>query len=106
MKREAKKKNLKVPNWLKRSCNIKKAWPVHIVPNVERRESDGPALTYDFTKADTIKAQSTKGNMYGMTAMLKSCGLELEGKHHSGIDDAKNIARCAINLMERGFEFT
>ena len=44
--------------------------------------------------------------MYGMTSMLKSLDLELEGRHHSGIDDAKNIARCAIGLMERGFEFT
>ena len=38
--------------------------------------------------------------------MFESCGLELEGRHHSGIDDAKNIARIAINLLESGYEFT
>lgn len=34
------------------------------------------------------------------------CDLELEGRHHSGIDDAKNIARCAIKCMELGYTFT
>lgn len=38
-----------------------------------------------------------------MTEMLELCGLELQGRHHSGIDDAKNIARVAINLMEGGY---
>jgi len=28
-----------------------------------------------------------------MVAMLNYLNLELEGRHHSGIDDAKNIAR-------------
>ena len=37
--------------------------------------------------------------------MLDLCGLKLEGKHHSGIDDAKNLARIVINNLEKGFEF-
>lgn len=38
--------------------------------------------------------------------MLKKCGLRLKGRHHSGIDDTKNIAAVALNLMNEGFEFT
>lgn len=40
-----------------------------------------------------------------MPDMLSQLNLELEGRHHSGIDDAKNIARCALEMLERGFEF-
>jgi len=29
----------------------------------------------------------------GMAGALKLCGLPLEGTHHRGIDDARNIAR-------------
>jgi len=38
--------------------------------------------------------------------MLDLCKLELEGKHHSGIDDANNIARCVVRCLENGFSFT
>ena len=37
--------------------------------------------------------------------MLERCGLELVGKHHSGIDDARNIANCVIKCLKEGFEF-
>jgi len=37
-----------------------------------------------------------------MEKMLKDLGLELEGKHHSGIDDSKNIAKILITLLNRG----
>ena len=39
----------------------------------------------------------------GMGHLLESCGLKLEGKHHSGIDDAKNIARCVVSCLEKKF---
>lgn len=34
----------------------------------------------------------------GMAGMLNSLGLVLEGRHHSGIDDCKNIAKIVIEL--------
>ena len=46
-----------------------------------------------------------KSRVDGMPSMLNLCGLELEGKHHSGIDDARNIARCVLMCLEEGFEF-
>lgn len=38
----------------------------------------------------------------GMPDMLLATGLELEGRHHSGIDDCRNIARVLIEVMRRG----
>ena len=40
-----------------------------------------------------------------MADMLDSVGLKLEGRHHSGIDDARNIAKVCIKLVENGFSF-
>lgn len=39
----------------------------------------------------------TKG--LGMAAMLAQLGLELRGRHHSGIDDTRNIARIVVELV-------
>lgn len=33
--------------------------------------------------------------------MLNKLGLEFEGRKHSGIDDARNIARIALELSKR-----
>ena len=38
----------------------------------------------------------------GMGRMLADLGLKLIGKHHSGIDDCNNIARCCIWLLQHG----
>ena len=58
----------------------------------------------DFTKPATI--MNAKPQVKGMEEMLQICGLKLEGRHHSGIDDAKNIAAVALHLMQKGFSFT
>eukprot|EP00730_Choanoeca_flexa_P012265 TRINITY_DN3816_c0_g1_i1.p1 TRINITY_DN3816_c0_g1~~TRINITY_DN3816_c0_g1_i1.p1 ORF type:complete len:198 (+),score=26.16 TRINITY_DN3816_c0_g1_i1:58-651(+) len=36
----------------------------------------------------------------GMVELLEKCGLQLEGRHHSGIDDTRNIARCALHMLK------
>lgn len=41
----------------------------------------------------------TKGR--SMKTMLKALGLKLEGRHHSGIDDSKNIAKILRTLAEK-----
>ncbi|CAN0242565.1 unnamed protein product [Ectocarpus sp. 13 AM-2016] len=41
------------------------------------------------------------GKVSGMPAMLSALGLVLEGRHHSGLDDCRNIARIAIELCRR-----
>ena len=40
----------------------------------------------------------------GMAGMLRGLGLTLTGRHHSGIDDCRNIAKIAIALAARGAE--
>merc|ERR1719453_2079952 len=37
----------------------------------------------------------------GMAEMLSTLGMELIGRHHSGIDDARNIARILVELLRR-----
>jgi ERI1 exoribonuclease 3 len=41
----------------------------------------------------------------GMAGMLRELGLKLDGRHHSGLDDAKNIAKIVLNLINKGLEF-
>ncbi len=40
--------------------------------------------------------------LYGMDTMLDDAGLPLEGKHHCGIDDCRNIAKICKYLIENG----
>jgi len=41
----------------------------------------------------------------GMPMMLKELDLILEGTHHSGLDDCKNISKILIKLVEMGYQF-
>lgn len=41
----------------------------------------------------------------GMPGMLEALGLPLEGRHHRGIDDCRNIARIVLALAARGASF-
>ena len=71
--RECARKSLQVPPVLSRYCNIKRPFGEHM--------------------------QCKPG---GMTRMLRTLGLRLEGRHHSGIDDTRNIARILAALAGRG----
>lgn len=46
-----------------------------------------------------------RGRCAGMMDQLKICGLEHAGRHHSGIDDVRNIANIALFLLNRGYMF-
>ena len=94
--REAKIKNFNVPNYLKRWINLKKAFPKYLF--------DETAQAKNFNIPKTIK--NCKPVVNSMEHMLTLTDLELEGRHHSGIDDAKNLARVAIKCLESGYEFT
>ncbi|KAI9139865.1 ribonuclease H-like domain-containing protein, partial [Paraphysoderma sedebokerense] len=49
-------------------------------------------------KVSFCEAYGLKKRM-GMDMMLDYMGLELLGRHHSGLDDCRNIARIAIKLI-------
>jgi inhibitor of KinA sporulation pathway (predicted exonuclease) len=41
----------------------------------------------------------------GLKAMLEAFGMKFEGRQHSGLEDAKNIARLALNMLVLGHPF-
>lgn len=71
--RECERKGLRVPAVLQRYCNIK-------IP---------------FRRLTATKKM-------GMDGMLQQLNLPLVGRHHRGIDDARNIARIAMKLAQLG----
>lgn len=42
----------------------------------------------------------------GMVPMLNKLKLPLEGRHHSGMDDTRNIARILLKMAEDGYTMT
>ena len=96
MAREAQRKNISVPNYLKRWINLKKVFPKDATNKSFRADSD--AWT-------TIGQEAKAKPSGGMTAMLNALQIPLEGRHHSGIDDARNLAKIVIAMLDRDFEF-
>ena len=67
-------------------------------------------LTELFSCWNNVKqsfTQCTKEQAFGgMEKMLKYFNLQLEGHHHSGIDDSRNIAKICHELTKRGYDIT
>ncbi|KAM3136139.1 hypothetical protein pb186bvf_011761 [Paramecium bursaria] len=80
LKKEATRKKFEYSNNLKYYINIKKVFPKELRDPNSNRDP-------------------------GMVEMLQNCNLALLGKHHSGIDDARNITRICEFLIKRGFVF-
>jgi ERI1 exoribonuclease 3 len=66
---------VRIPDYLSTVCNIK--------------------ILYGWFKG--MKKQPA-----GMVAMLSDLGLPLEGRHHSGLDDCKNIANIFMGIAAQG----
>lgn len=45
------------------------------------------------------------GEAGGMMRMLKKLNIPHQGRHHSGIDDVKNICEICLGLKDRNFVF-
>lgn len=41
----------------------------------------------------------------GMSDMLSKLNIKLEGRHHSGIDDSRNIAKIMIKMIQDGHKY-
>jgi len=65
-------------------------------------------ITPDLTKwvSKDGKQEIKCEKVMGMTSMLEKLNLELDGRHHSGIDDARNIAKVAQHLIDLGLTFS
>ena len=96
IKRESQHKEFDVAVYLKRWINLKKVLPRDLT---NAKEASAAFDTYGTTN-------KIKPVMKGMEDMLKLYGLELEGKHHSGIDDVRNLVRCIVKALQSGFRFT
>ncbi|EAS06743.1 exonuclease (macronuclear) [Tetrahymena thermophila SB210] len=81
---EAKFKKINYPQYFKQYINIKKQFPK------------------EWYTESIIKWNKPPG----MVAMLKAINLELQGTHHSGLDDSKNIARIAQFMVEHNIVWT
>lgn len=100
LKRESTEKNFKLKSYLKRWINLKKVFPTQLQLDSNK---DLCMISKQWNKITQEKDQ--KPNCTGMTDMLEKLGLPLEGRHHSGIDDAKNLANVVLTLLSRGFVF-
>ncbi len=71
------------------------------VPN----EPPAPYRQWINVKHPFRAATKQKRGATGMPHMLEKLGLELEGRHHRGIDDCRNIARLVRALAQQGSTF-
>lgn len=55
-----------------------------------------------YLESRALFAKFSKSGRGTLQQQLKWCGLEFEGREHSGLDDAVNIARIVLNMHERG----
>jgi len=70
------------------------------------RKQLGTSIPPHFRQWINVKKEFSKlynARCTGMTFMLDSLDLELEGRHHSGIDDTKNIARICTAMLNDGW---
>jgi ERI1 exoribonuclease 3 len=84
-------------------------WDLKVMLPAQLRFSEIPRVSYLRSwcnvKALCAFVWREKKQPAGMPGMLNRLGLTLEGKHHSGIDDCKNIARIVVKLREQGCQF-
>lgn len=52
------------------------------------------------------EVHKTPHHKYSMKIMLYKLNMTLDGRHHSGIDDCRNICKIFINLVENGLDKT
>ena len=64
-------------------------------------EVDVPQYFRKWMNVKTAFSNITGLKAIGKVPMLQQLGLTLEGRHHSGIDDSKNIAKILKELVKR-----
>ena len=71
-----------------------------------RSVADLPVIYRRWINVKKIFGKYRRGaKAFGMKSMLRNLGLKLEGRHHRGIDDCRNIARIAAALHALGAEY-
>lgn len=64
-----------------------------------------PKYFKEWCNVKTLYQQFYSRKSRGMTNMLTELCIELEGRHHSGIDDSYNIAKICKTMIRDGVQF-
>jgi inhibitor of KinA sporulation pathway (predicted exonuclease) len=72
---------------------------------VVRDRVEFPLLFYRWINVRRAFADHFRVRPECLVQMLKRMGMVFHGHHHCGLDDARNIARIAIGLIDRGHCF-
>ncbi len=84
--------------------DLKTALPINWSLAFEKKKRRLPAYFDEWINLKVAFTAQYPGRKGGsMEKMLNSLKLELIGHHHSGIDDARNIARIAKKMLEDGY---
>jgi len=74
-----------------------------MLPTQCQRESiKSPDYLHNFINIKLLFAEFYKTKEKGMAGMLKDLGIELTGRHHSGIDDCRNISKIVKRMIQDG----
>ncbi len=81
-------------------------WDMKIMAPKEYRNYNMKNVHSVYLKYMNVKTEFSEfykcGSKIGMSGMLAHLGLTLDGTHHSGIDDCRNISKILIKLFEDG----
>jgi ERI1 exoribonuclease 3 len=61
-----------------------------------------PPIFYQWLNVRRAFADHFRVKPEHLMKMLRRLGMQFHGQHHSGIDDARNIARVAMSLIQKG----
>lgn len=70
--------------------------------HVIRDGIDFPPMFYRWLNVRRAFADHFRVKPETLLKMLRRLGMQFHGQHHSGIDDARNIARVVLALVQRG----
>jgi len=64
-----------------------------------------PKILHQWINIKHLANQALGVNARGMMGLLEQLSIKHVGKHHSGIDDCRNLANIASYMLEKGVEF-
>ena len=76
-----------------------------LVRELTNKKLKSNKLYKSFINVKTEFEDYYKTKAYGMTNMLDYLHIPLVGRHHSGIDDTRNIAKIMLKMIDQGHTF-
>ena len=76
-----------------------------IITQCEKYDIDLPTFCYKWMNIQVEFEKTYMMKKHGMMKMLKYLNIKHTGKHHSGLDDCRNIANILIRMLDDGYKF-